>query len=478
MGEQFGKKKLIKDISANTLQTVITQFFGLAIFYITSKYLVKEDFGEFNWSMAVGSTILAVSSLGLDLILVRRIARGESVIVMGGMHFFHTLIVGVVLSLCSLIVNQFVPSFNGSHPFFFIVFLNLAIANMANSFKLCLNGLESYKQLALLALVANVFKFLLIIVLYVFGQFTILNVIYAYAATSALEFATGYFLLNNNIAALIKPQIKIVDYKYFILESLPQLGVVLFDSALARIDWILLGILSTAAVTAEYSFVYRVFELSKLPLLIIAPILLTRFSKLFNTANKPTDNQINDIQLFLKLELSAMLVIPVILVSCWTPLMDYLTNNKYGIVNEISYNILSICVPLACLINFMWTVGFVQGQLKTILKITIVVSLVNILANVVMIPLYAGVGAALSFLFSSIIQLVLYIGFIKTDKIKFGISTFVLPIANGFLAIIISKLLVNNVIFNSLLSVCLYLGLVVLTRQFNLADVKKIIKTK
>ena len=139
MEQAFGKKRLIKDISANTLQSVITQFFGLLIFYITSKYLVKEDFGELNWAMAVGSTILAISSLGLDLILVRRIARGENVIVMGGMHFFHTLIVGVVLSICTLIVKQFIPSFTISHPFFFIVFLNLALANIANSFKLCLN---------------------------------------------------------------------------------------------------------------------------------------------------------------------------------------------------------------------------------------------------------------------------------------------------------------------------------------------------
>jgi len=282
--------------------------------------------------------------------------------------------------------------------------------------------------------------------------------------------------LNKNLATTQKPIIKIVEYKYFILESLPQLGVVLFDSALARIDWILLGVLSTAVATAEYSFVYKIYELSKLPLLIIAPILLTRFSKLFNAGKTPSENQKNEIQVFLKLELSAMMLIPVFLVACWTPLMDSLTNNKYGSVNEISYKILAICVPLACLINFMWTVAFVQGQLKTILKITIFVSVLNIISNALLIPIFAGIGAALSFLISSFIQFVLYMVSVKGDKIKIRVYSFVLPCINALIAIVLAKFLSNNVIFTTGLSVCIYLGLILITRQININDVKKTIK--
>ena len=61
-----GKQKLVRDISANTVQTLITQVFGFVIFYITSKYLSKDEFGEFNWAIAIGSTIIATASLGLD----------------------------------------------------------------------------------------------------------------------------------------------------------------------------------------------------------------------------------------------------------------------------------------------------------------------------------------------------------------------------------------------------------------------------
>src|SRR5436190_22096343 len=123
MIKTFGRKKLVKDISANTLQTGITQLFGLIIFYLTSKYLAKSHFGEFNWSMAVGSTVLAIASLGLDLVYVKKVARGENVLVISGIHFFHTVASGVVLCSILFAVTIFAPSFDRAHPLFFYVFL-------------------------------------------------------------------------------------------------------------------------------------------------------------------------------------------------------------------------------------------------------------------------------------------------------------------------------------------------------------------
>ncbi len=69
-------KKILIDISGNTIQVVATQFFGLLIFYFTSKYLSKNEFGDLNWSTALASTVIALASLGLDLVFVKRVAQG------------------------------------------------------------------------------------------------------------------------------------------------------------------------------------------------------------------------------------------------------------------------------------------------------------------------------------------------------------------------------------------------------------------
>jgi O-antigen/teichoic acid export membrane protein len=475
MNGRFGKKKLVRDISANTVQTGITQLFGLIIFYITSRYLTKDDFGEFNWSMAVGFTAIACASLGLDLVFVKKIASGENVLEVSGIHFFHTVIVGVVLILIALVLELFVPPFSNNHPLFFFVLLNIVLINIANSFKLCLNGLDSYKQLAILAICVNVFKLASVMYLYVTENFLIMNVIIGFLITSVLEVLLGYYLMNRSIKARVKPLLKIVEYKYFILESLPQLGVVVFDSALSRMDLILLGILSTASITGEYSFVYKVYELSKLPLIIVAPVLLTRFSKIFSNNKIISDEHRSNIRLFFKIELFVMMFIPMILICCWTPLVDYFTNDKYGRVNEVNYWILSLCVPLVSIINFLWTMGFVQGQLKTILFITVVVSVLNILANFLLIPFYGSLGSAISFLICTVIQLLLYIKYIDQSQVKVRFKSGAAIMVYAGVAILLSKLLANNIIFTTIIALGVYVGLTVITKQISVKQIKQII---
>jgi O-antigen/teichoic acid export membrane protein len=472
MINSFGKKKLIRDISANTVQTGITQVFGLILFYLTSRYLSKHDFGEFNWSIAVGSTIIAIASLGLDLVFVKRIARGDNVIVMSGIHFFHTVVVGIGLSILVFVMKFFTPSFTGDHPVFFYVFLNLALANMANSFKLCLNGLEAYKKLAQLAVFSNVSKFLLIVFIYVTNRFSLYNVLFSYIAASVLEFGIGYFMMNRSLQTTVRPVLKTFEYKYFILESLPQLGVVLFDSALARIDWILLGIISTpgiattaAGITAEYSFAYKVFELSKLPLLVISPILLTRLSRLMNKENGIGEKQKKEIGVYFKLELFLVMLIPIFLITTWTPLMDFITDGKYGAVNEHIYWILSACVPLLTVVNFLWTIGFVQGQLKEIMFITIGASVINIGLNIVLIPWYNATGAAIAFLISTIIQAILYWRFIKQDQVKINLTTLLFVMLAAALSVIITKILGFPAVTTMVVALGIYISIAFLSRQ-------------
>lgn len=472
-----GKKQLVKDISANTLQTGITQVFGLLIFYLSSRYLSKDDFGEFNWSLAIGSTIIAIASLGLDLVFVKRIAAGANVIVMSGIHFFHTVIIGVGLCIVLFLWNYFQPVFVTEHPVFFYVFVHLAIANMANSFKLCLNGLEAYRKLAILALCVNTLKFAGIIYLYVFSGFTVYGLIAVYIVTSLLEFAIAYTMMNRSVAGTVKPVLRIMEYKYFILESLPQLGVVLFDSALARIDWILLRFISTpglavtaASITAEYSFTYKVFEIAKLPLLIISPVLLTRLSKIMSKGEDVSDKHKADIATYFRIELFLIMLIPVFLTSCWSPLIDFFTDNKYGAVNETTFWLLAPCVPLLAVINFLWTIGFAQGQLKEIMYITVFVSILNIALNFLFIPKFNALGAAAAYLGSTVAQLILYVLAIRKHQLSLQVSTLLILLAGAAGSVIIVKLLHLPLALAVLLSLIIYVATAFLTAQVKLKD--------
>src|SRR5262245_49933582 len=103
--------KFIKDISASTAQVLLNQFLGVVIFLLTSRYLAKEVYGEFNWSLAVLTFVTSILSLRLEQIVVRRVAAGEDasklLTVFAGHIFFAGIFFYTLLFLGSILFPSF-----------------------------------------------------------------------------------------------------------------------------------------------------------------------------------------------------------------------------------------------------------------------------------------------------------------------------------------------------------------------------------
>ncbi|MGC4059031.1 MAG: polysaccharide biosynthesis C-terminal domain-containing protein [Chitinophagaceae bacterium] len=269
-------------------------------------------------------------------------------------------------------------------------------------------------SLAIISILFNLGKAGIIAGLFLSHTLSVRNVALGFLLASLIELGGGYAYLHRKLRGKLRPVYAPRTYRSFVSESLPQLGVVLFDSALARIDWILLGIFSTTSVTAEYTFAYKFFELSKLPLLILAPVLLTRLSTLTSQSGILPENQKKQINQFVRLKIVLSFCIPIVLACIWTPFIDKLTDGKFGAVNQLNFELLALCVPLHFAVNFLWTLAFVQGKLRTIMYITIISSLLNLGLNAILIPQLGGTGAAIAFLASSIFQVAAY--YFTTDQ--------------------------------------------------------------
>ncbi|MES2131308.1 MAG: polysaccharide biosynthesis C-terminal domain-containing protein, partial [Bacteroidota bacterium] len=309
---------------------------------------------------------------------------------------------------------------------------NLQFTFLSMPFKNALTGKELFAKSAQAVIISNSIKIGLIFCLYLTHAVTLFNVSVTLAISNFIELLVyiinSYKVFNKSF---FSKSIDLKFYKQLLRESLPQLGVIIFDSAFARIDWILLGLLSTtnAAVnTAEYSFAYKIFELSRLPLLILAPILFTRFSKLFFNPANITNEVSSGIYSFFKIELIIGMIIPLLLNISWTPLMQFFTSGKYGPENEHIYFILSLTVPIMYMINFLWTIAFAQGQLKLTMSLSIINSVLNVIMNIILIPLYGQTGAALSFLICNVIMFPIYLYFVNQKHIKFPVKESVIVV--------------------------------------------------
>src|SRR6201996_8350467 len=89
------KRNLVKNLSANALQLILNQVFALAIFYILSTSLDKNNFGQINLALAILLAAFNILSLGIDQLVIKRIASGEAIHTTLSLYVFHVVITGL-----------------------------------------------------------------------------------------------------------------------------------------------------------------------------------------------------------------------------------------------------------------------------------------------------------------------------------------------------------------------------------------------
>lgn len=472
--QRHGLKYIFSLFSANALQIGFSQLGGLFLFWLASKELSKTDFGDFNWYFAVYGTLIAVFSFGFDFIVIKRISAKNDIDT-ARIQFIQSLTI-CALALIPVLFIIYSGLFSTQFKETLFILVSFQFTYLSMPFKNALTGKELFSKSAQAVIISNSIKIALILTLYFVHKVTLFNVSIVLAISNFTELL--FYIINSYKVfekIYFSKKINLKLYKELLKESLPQLGVIIFDSAFARIDWILLGVLSTtnAAVnTAEYSFAYKIFELSKLPLLILAPILFTRFSKLFYNPANITNEVSSGVYSFFKIELLIGMMIPLLINIAWVPLMLFFTDGKYGPENAHIYFLLSLTIPIIYMINFLWTIAFAQGQLKLTMTLSIINSILNILLNVVLIPLYGQTGAALSFLICNVVMFPVYLYFVNQTHIKFPFKESIIVIAISLVIGISCYFIPLFFIFKCCICLLLYILVVYGLKILKFAEIK------
>jgi O-antigen/teichoic acid export membrane protein len=397
----MNRNKLVWHISANTLQVLGNQCLGVFIFLLISRYLDKSSFGELSWSLAVLTFITTLLSLRLEQIVVRNVAAGDDPSGMLTLFAAHNFATGLIFFGALTLGCYFFPGLNRQHGLLWILSISQIMTFWALPFRQLLTGRSEFGWLALLATVSNLVRAVGLYLWMVYATLSLQAVVVLFTLSSVLELILGAWIVCIRLHIPLGIPNPFPAYVKLLKSSFPQVGLVFLNAGIARIDWILLGLMSTPAHTAEYGFAYRAFEFAPLPLLVLAPFLLNRFSR----GGDPDEGFLNALVRG-KLVLATL---PTLwLVMMWAPMVDAFTGNKYGQVNTYTFLILSCCIPFQYLINLYWSYEFARNRLSLILSITAVTGGVMLAGDVLLIPAYAGMGAAVAFLGAMIVQYVLY----------------------------------------------------------------------
>ena len=328
-----------------------------------------------------------------------------------------------------------------------------------------LNAKEKFAPYGIIAVISNACKIAIAFILQQNHQLNIHTVIIILICTAGFELCCLLIYVLAKTTFSFKVHFK--AYKKLIKESSVQYLSVIFDMSLSRMDWILVGIITANSVAlADYSFAYRAFELARLPVFVIAPMLLPRLARLMAANNKPGILQQQHINSFIKIEMFFAGLILLSLNILWAPLVTLITKGKYGNSNSLQFLVLTLCIPLQFAINLLWSLTFGAKKYRSVSFITIICAVINIVLNLILIPKFSGLGAAVAFLITTLLQGYLYYKLVCKEIMRISLSPLILFIIAITIYFIAAGINVHFLI-QLLIAIILYLLTAILTKQMS-----------
>jgi O-antigen/teichoic acid export membrane protein len=224
-----------------------------------------------------------------------------------------------------------------------------------------------------------------------------------------IEGLVAAFLYARTFEAWLVPRHHSDECRRLLREGAPLAGAVLFDSLLARADWILLGALRTQAEVAEYAFAYRVFEICWLPFTAAAsvalPVLSTTFAR---TAQGDLAEHRASTTALLRSMLVVATLPGIALALGWVPIVEWATAGKYGSASAAAITFLAVGTPFVGGTAALWSIGVALRRTARIPIVMAAVVACNIILDLWLVPIMGITGAALGMLAASATQFALY----------------------------------------------------------------------
>ncbi|ASU35167.1 oligosaccharide flippase family protein [Mucilaginibacter xinganensis] len=452
-------------IFSSGLQAISVQLLGALFFYFISIFISKDEFGIISWTNAASVFITTLLGFGLEQVVVRRIAASQRSDWAAAAFFLHSLTAFLITFLFLLLLNNMVKSHAAIYrqlPWFFLaqglVFLGVPL-------KQFLNAKEQFTPYGIIAVVSNICKIAAAWLLMIEGELHLKTVLIILICTALFEL-TGlaiYLLTKTDFSF----KFHFNAYTKLVKESAAQYVSVVFDISLSRMDWILLGIMAGSSVLADYSFAYRAYELARLPMLILAPLILPRFSRLLSLNTKIESEYQQYLNSFYIVEMFFAAGIPLILNILWVPLLGMLTNGKYGVSNSWEFLILSLCIPLQFFINMLWSLSFAAKKYKAVSYITVTCAITNILLNLILISKWGGLGASVAFFATTVLQGGLYFRLVRRDIISISLRPIIVFAGAAVIVSLVTTGLHLHFLVQLAVALVLYLVLCVALKLVN-----------
>jgi O-antigen/teichoic acid export membrane protein len=432
-------KSVFKFTFNYTVANIISKLANFIILPFISYFISAEEFGIYSLIISYTIIVTVFSELGTHFYFQTKYLNSTNykyIDLSFSFLILNSLIAFFIFSIFSPFLSYFLFGNFNLITLIILSLLGYVLETIANFGSLILKIQNNDKFLYIISLLNFITQ---LIILPIFILIFKLNII-SFFITQILSNLLIIIYLHKQIGFKIKIDFNFNEYKNFLILSIPILFTNLLTLGIDISDRYILNLFSTKTEIGIYSFAYKFASLIKIVSYSFLPAFLSVSLKQGNN-NKILENNFYKITfIFISLACSIF-----VLTDLFFQL--HIFNNEYN-TKSIIYLILNLSYSFYGIINFFYFYPYSVEKPSIILISDIIGFISNILLNILLIPIYGILGAAIATLFSYfLISLYLYYVVHKALNFNIDFNKLSILVALFFTSFVILYLF-NNLLIN------------------------------
>ncbi len=382
-------RKIAKNTSMLFVSQIITYVMGFFITMYSARYLGAEGFGIISLALAITGILVVFTDLGLGTLTVREVARDKSLV---DKYTSNVAVIKVLLALFTFILTAVIVNLFGYTAEIKLVVYLITGSTLINAFSGIFYPIfQSYEKMEFQS-IGNVLNSSVMLI----GTFLViiynLGIYYFATLYLASNIVVFIFILLVYIREFRFPSLDIDlgFWKPTLMMALPLSMVSIFSLIAYRVDTVLLSLLKGSTVVGWYSASYRLMEVFLFLPGVFATAVFPVFSNLHLSSHETLKMSYQKSFKYL-----AILSVPVAVgTTVLAPEIVLLIYKSAFTPSIIILQILIWAIPITFLNYIFGTILPAMNRQNVLLKVTFLSMIFNIALNLVLIPTYSYIGAA------------------------------------------------------------------------------------
>ncbi len=464
-------QRLAKNTTLLFVSQIISYILGFFITMYTAQYLGTAGFGTLSTALSLAYIFAVFTDLGLGTITTREVSRDKSLqnkyftntsILRLGLALLTFVLIVLYVNIVNLLYHQYPPE---TVMVIYIIGASIIFNGLSGTFTAIFQALQKMEYQSISLILNSVLMFVgTIVAIYFNKDILFFAMLYVIANVVCLIFILAVYIWKFSLP---KWDFDTTFIKITLIAALPLSIVSIFTLVAFRVDTILLSVMKSSVDVGIYSASYRLLEVFLFIPAVFTISVFPIFSQFFISAKDSLKFTYQKSFKYLTI-LSLPVAVGITLLA--EPIILLIYKSSF-LPSVLVLQILIWTIPITFLNYIFGSILPAMNRQTTLLKITFVSMVFNIALNILVIPNYSYVGAAVATVLTEIMVIIMCFFVLSKSFCSVNIPDvlFKPAIASAVMGLFI-LLVKTNLFLVIILAIIVYFTVLIVIRTFNQED--------